>query len=363
MRVLHCADIHLDTSFTGLGADVADKRRAALRQTFSNLVRLAGELKVDALTCGGDLFEDQRTRQDTSSFIAEQLAQLPCPVLLAPGNHDYFHDASPYATQGWPENVHVFREGEFTPFELEGLRIFGIAHTKPKGTGNLLAGFRVPEGTPAIALFHGSERGQLNFQGEGKEDHAPFDEAELAQAGFRFGLLGHFHTPRVTERLVYPGNPEPLTFGELGERGAAEVDLEPEVPVVKIHKLSTYSLSEVQVEVTGCTNSEALVSRCQAVLPGGENSGARLHLVGELDLGLQISRSGLADRLREGGRCVEVVFATRPALDPDTLRRSPDIRGEFYRNLMDRPDRDSELVQAALRAGLEALRGLEPSIL
>ena len=339
------------------------RRRAALRQTFQNVVKLALELKVDALTIGGDLYEDLRSRQDAARFLAEQLGELPFPVLIAPGNHDYWHAGSLYATNDWPDNVHIFSSNQFSPVEVAGHRIFGVAHDKPKGTGNLLAGFKVPDGLPTIALFHGSERGQLPAQGEGKEDHAPFAEAEIAQAGFRFGLLGHFHTPRTTAQLVYPGNPEPLTFGETGERGAAEVDFSPSTPTVKIHPVNTFTLSELEVDVTDCQHSDAVLQRVREALPEGANQGARVRLVGELALGIQLGPSDLIAKMRQEDRCVDVVFACRPALDLEQLKVAPDIRGQFVRGLLERPDFDSELVQSALRAGVEALQGEEPAIL
>ena len=355
--------MHLDAVFRGLGQRPAQRRRAALRRTFQNVVKLAAELKVDALTIGGDLYEDLHSRQDTAKFLAEQLGQLPFPVLIAPGNHDYWHAASLYATQAWPDNVRIFASNQFAPVEVAGYRIFGIAHDKPKGTRNLLEGFRVPDGLPAVALFHGSERGQLPMQEEGKEDHAPFQEVEIAKAGFHFGLLGHFHTPRTTEHLVYPGNPEPLTFGELGVRGAAEVDFGPNTPSVKIHPVNTFTLSDLEVDVTGCQHSEALIQRVVEALPEGADTGTRVRLVGELALGVQVGPTELVRRLREGDRCVDVVFSVRPALDLEQLSQAPDIRGQFVRGLMERPDFESELVQSALRAGVEALRGEEPAIL
>jgi len=363
VRLLHCADIHLDAAFQGLGETMGKRRRAALRQTFQNVVKLALELKVDALTIGGDLYEDLRSRQDAARFLAEQLGQLPFPVLIAPGNHDYWHAGSLYATNDWPSNVRIFSANEFSAVEVGDHRIFGIGHLKPKGTGNLLGSFKVPDGAPAIALFHGSERGQLSAEGVGKEDHAPFSEAEVAKAGFRFGLLGHFHKPRTTDHLVYPGNPEPLTFGEAGDRGAAEVDFGPDTPTVKIHKVNTFTLSDLEVDVTDCQHSDALLGRVREALPAGADHGARVRLVGELALGMQLGPSELVRRLREGDRCVDVVFAARPALDLEQLSKAPDIRGQFVRGLRERDDFESEVVQAALRAGVEALQGEEPSIL
>jgi len=363
VRLLHFADVHLDAAFRGLGPAPARRRRAALRKTLQNIVKLAGELRVDALTVGGDLYEDLRARDDVANLLAEELGQLPFPVLIAPGNHDYWHPGSLYATHSWPENVHIFSSPSFTPFEVGGVRIFGIAHVKPKGTRNLLEGFQVPDGGSAVALFHGSERGQLPMQEEGKEDHAPFNEEEIARSGFRYGLLGHFHTPRTTEHLVYPGNPEPLTFGEVGVRGAAEVDFSPAVPSVKIHQVNTFTISDVEVDVTGCQHSEALVKRVEEALPAGADTGTRVRLVGELALGVQLGPSELRRRLREGERCVDVIDSTRTALDLEQLSRAPDVRGQFIRGLMKRPDFESDLVQTALRAGVEALQGQEPAIL
>ncbi len=363
VKLLHCADVHLDAVFRGLGPSVAQRRRAALRQTFQNIVRLARDLQVDALTIGGDLYEDLHSRPDTARFLAEQLGGLSCPVLISPGNHDYWHPGSLYATNDWPDNVRIFDSNRFTAVEVAGHRIFGVAHDKPKGTGSLLAGLQVPDGPPAVALFHGSERGLMQIQEEGKEDHGPFAEPEIAKSGFCFGLLGHFHKPRSTARLVYPGNPEPLTFGEEGVRGAAEVEFGSGTPRVKIHQVNTFTLQDREVDVTGCRHSEALVDLVRESLPRGSDTGVRVRLVGEMALGLQLGPSELLRQLREGDRCVDVVFATRPALDLEQLSLAPDIRGQFVRGLRERADFDSEVVQAALRAGVEALQGEEPALL
>ena len=72
MRLLHCADVHLDTSFVGLGEAVARRRRAAIRRTFQRVIDLALEKEVDALTIGGDLYEDLRSQRDTAQFLQQE---------------------------------------------------------------------------------------------------------------------------------------------------------------------------------------------------------------------------------------------------------------------------------------------------
>lgn len=361
--MLHCADVHLDTAFAGLGIPVARRRRQAIRTAFQQVVDLALAEGVDALTIGGDLYEDERVRQDTAEFLRQQLGRLSCPVLIAPGNHDYWHPGSLHATVRWPDHVTVFSRPEFTAFDVAGMRILGAAHVQPKGTQNLLQGLRPVRGTPAVALFHGSERGQLAWQEKGKEDHAPFAEEEIAKAGLRYALLGHFHTPRSTPHLVYPGNPEPLTFGEEGQRGPVLVDFGANPPLVETRPVAVYHLNDVEVEATGCLHSEALLERIEGALPAEPTTGTRVRVVGDLSPGVRMGTTELLERLRRGDRCVELVMDARPALDLDDLRQAPDARGQFVRALMARPDFESELVQAALAAGLDALRGEEPRLL
>ncbi|HUY54598.1 MAG TPA: DNA repair exonuclease [Candidatus Nanopelagicaceae bacterium] len=360
MRLLHCSDVHLDTAFAGLGPAVARRRRAGVRRAFTRIVDLALEQRVDALTIGGDLYEDLRSQRDTAQFLQQQFSRLSCPVLIAPGNHDYWHPGSIYAREKWPENVTVFKTAEFTPVEVAGVRIFGAAHIQPKGTKDLLGQFKAAKDGPAIALFHGSERGQLPFQGEGKEDHAPFSEDEIVKAGFQYGLLGHFHTPRSTTRVIYPGNPEPLTFGEVGERGAALIDFANLPPAVEIRKVSTFTLTDIEVDVTGCLHSEAVLDRIGEVLSRDPDSGTRVRLVGEVASGVRLGPTELLERLRQDDVCVDLVIDARPALDLEALSLAPDARGQFVRALLARNDSDSDLVRQALLVGLDALRGEAP---
>jgi len=361
MRVLHCADLHLERPFPGLPDPWPGRRRQAIRDALRRIARLAGELQVDALTIAGDLFEDDRARIDTGAFLAETFASVPCPVLIAPGNHDYWHAGSTYARQAWPPNVHVFRTRTLTAVELKGLRIFGAAHVQPRGTPDLLTGVRVPEGTPAVALFHGAEVGQLQFEEAGKGEHAPFAEVEIEQAGFAYALCGHYHRPRVTPHLCYPGNPEPLAFGETGTAGAALIDLASRPPAVTMHRVATFAAADVTVDVSGCTHRDAVLDRVRRALPAGDRIAVRVHCQGELLPTVAVTGRQLEQQL-ESDHCIQVDWAVRPQLDLAVLLHAPDVRGEFVRGLHDRPDRDGPLVQRALLAGLRALAGEDPGL-
>jgi hypothetical protein len=134
-------------------------------------------------------------------------------------------------------------------------------------------------------------------------------------------------------------------------------------PAVEVVDVATFTLTETSLDVTGCLHSEALLDRISESLPRGQDSGTRVHLEGELSTGVRATRTELLEQLRQGDACVDLVFEARPAIDLEALRQAPDARGQFVRALVARPDFDSELVQAALLAGLDALRGEEPALL
>ena len=71
MRLLHFADLHLDTPFKWAKPQHAHQRRRALRTTLETICRLAEERQVDALTCAGDLYEHDRFTPDTAKFLRD----------------------------------------------------------------------------------------------------------------------------------------------------------------------------------------------------------------------------------------------------------------------------------------------------
>ena len=143
------------------------------------------DLEADALFCGGDLYEHERAGRDTAEFLRQTFASLdPIPIYLAPGNHDWYGPDSLYSRVEWSSNVHVFSESALRPVELEtGVTLWGAAHCAPANTGNFLDGFQAEGSGVHLALFHGAENSWFSQQGEGKQPHAPFDAAQIADAG------------------------------------------------------------------------------------------------------------------------------------------------------------------------------------
>lgn len=297
LRLLLFSDLHLDAAFGWAPRPVARRRRQALRDTLVRIVALADEVDADAILCGGDLYEHERFTPDTAAFLQRTFGATDRRIVVAPGNHDWFGPGSLYVHVGWPPNVTVFHQDRLTPLELaDGLTLWGAAHRKPAGTAGFLdRGFRADRGGVNLALFHGSERSGLAFEDDGKQPHAPFDAAQLDAAGIDHALLGHFHRPKAAERHTYPGNPDPLTFGEDATRGAVVIDVHGDGTVDREWRVVAVSQAvDVALDVTGCRSIQEVRDRARAELERYEGC-VRLTVGGELAADVELHLDDLAD--------------------------------------------------------------------
>jgi len=361
MRLLHFADLHLDTPFRWAPPELARARRVGLRTTLTRIATLADEAQVDALTCGGDLYEQELFTPDTAAYLHDTFAALaPMPVLLAPGNHDWLGPDSLYRQVDWSPNVHVFTADRLTPYELtDGVTIWGAAHRAPANTPGFLDGFTARSGGADVhlALFHGSERGTLAVQEQGKVPHAPFRAEQVAQAGLTHALVGHFHTPRDAATYTYPGNPDPLAFGETGERGAVLVTVGAGGQVsTERHGVATAQVHDQTVDVTGLRHSSEVRDQVLAAVDGLTGA-VRVTLTGDLAPDVDLRLDDLA------AACPPHLDALVPRLgrlgvtyDVEHLASEPTVRGQFVRDVL-AADLQEDQRRRVLVTGLRALDG------
>ena len=360
LKIVHFADLHLDARFAWAGAvgDASRRRRQGLRDALRSIVDLTREVDADALFSGGDLYEYDLVTHDTAEFLRETFARIaPIRVFLAPGNHDWYGPESLYAKTRWSDNVHVFREPRLRAVKLaEGVTLWGGAHSQPAGTGNFLAGFRAPEDGVQLALFHAAENTGFAEQGEGKGRHAPFDADELAAAGIHHAFLGHYHRPKDAERHTYPGNPEPLAFGEDGIRGAVVATLGEDGRITSERRsVATTQAHDIELDVTGCASRQAVRDRLVERINGLEGV-ARVTLSGELDSRVDLHKEDVKDTLDGFDAALVRVGDLRAGYDIDAIRQESTVRGQFVADVLDSNLPEDEQ-RRVLAAGLRALDG------
>ena len=365
VKVVHFSDLHLDSTFTWAGAssDAARRRRQALRDTLRRIVELARAEEADALLCGGDLYEQDRAGPDTAEFLRQTFATIdPIPVYLAPGNHDWYGPDSLYALVGWSPNVRVFCEPALRPMPLaDGVTLWGAAHCARANTDNFLDGFRAEGPGVHLALFHGAENSWFSEQGEGKQPHAPFDASQIAEAGLAHAFLGHYHRPKDAERHTYPGNPDPLEFGEDGERGAvvATIDAAGRTTSER-HVVAQTAVHDMEIDISSYTSQQQIRDAIAEQVDGIEGF-ARLTVRGEVAPDISVTESDLRDAMPAFDAVQIRLGELRPGYDFEKLRGEPTVRGQFVADVMDEgldPDEERRVLVAGLRA-LDGRRDLE----
>ncbi|MGC8461108.1 MAG: metallophosphoesterase family protein [Candidatus Dormibacteria bacterium] len=378
--ICHFSDLHLERSFArhGTVSATARHRRAGLRDALEAICTLANARACDALTIGGDLFDDESATVETGQFLTTLLGSLaPMRVFIAPGNHDPYINGSLYMTMDWPSNVHIFTAPELHPIRLtESLVLWGLAHPDHMWEGNPLSGPTLePSNDVHLALFHGAERSWLAGI-EGKSKHGPFAAADIQRKGFVGALCGHYHSYRLDRDsgLLYPGTPEPLAVDETGDHGPTIVTVADNgeftcelVPLQKWHAL------ECTVDIT---SSSSLSSLTSVVLTGIQDAlGHRdpqrtilqLDLIGTLPSYMALDCDVLHQTIIHSIPLATLTIRTRtqPALDLDSLMKEHTVRGRFVGTVLseieahDREDPEREMLERALKYGLNALQGNE----
>ncbi len=222
IKLLHAADFHLDSAFSSLSPEQAVQRRREQRQA---LALLSAECRgCDLVLLAGDLFDSARVYGDTIDALKAFFASLKAEVFIAPGNHDFVAGGSPYLSEDWGENVHIFTKNRIECVHLEEFHcdVYGAGFTGAEAP-NLLHGFRVrdPETLNLMAL-HGDLQPNSPYD--------PLTPEDIAASGLHYLALGHIHAGFVKRFgqtvCAMPGCLMGRGFDECGEKGALRVTLE-----------------------------------------------------------------------------------------------------------------------------------------
>lgn len=192
LRIAHASDIHLDSDYFGGADNIAS--RDYYKSVFEDLLALIQSQSPDLFLLPGDLFDSNRATDETIRWAMDQLAALPFPVIMIPGNHDCLEEGAIYHRHDFSTlpNVDMLtsEEGETREIPELGVTIWGkgmVAHT-PKFKP--LADLPPPrDGWWNVAMGHGIyvARGGMSFRS------SPVEAAQIHDSGYHYIALGHHH--------------------------------------------------------------------------------------------------------------------------------------------------------------------------
>ena len=392
LKFLQLSDLHLDRSFSGgklkLPFDKAEQRRRELREILAKAIETARSENVEVILIPGDLWEEEELSPDTVQFTLERLGTAGIPVIITPGNHDYFAPASHYSnniikahfSREWPLNVTIFTEYELSTITVPGLddvAVTGLAyHSNLAVQGRKLAEKVIRANASIhIALIHGSRDDAIP---PGKMRTLPFSEAELLAQPFDYTAIGHYHRRSEFKdasdrfRAAYAGSTAALSIEEEGEHGALIGTVRTGgilFDELKFRRLDNRQIHAIQLDVSGLQHVHAVETRIKSLLiekGTSPNDMIYIELTGTYPQGNRIALGddfirglGWHCRVDASGLLQEWSSATPDSLNPRTTEAL--FRTRIQKMMEDAADRGDQAevrrLQNAMYYGLDALHG------
>ena len=355
MRILHAADLHLDSAFAGLAEEKAALLRQESRDILRRMVDWANDHAVDVMLLSGDLFDSDRMYSQTARTLAQALARFRGRIFVSPGNHDFYAPGSGYDAVDWPENVHIFTSRRPQTVLLRSLNasVTGAAFTAAEEWEPFDgASFSGGDAPIRLGVLHGEVT-----RGESKYRAIP--PAEIEKTNLTYLALGHVHRCAGVQRAgntayAYPGCLPGRGFDETGDKGFLYGEITPEKVELEFIPFAPRRYQSVTADITDRDPADAVR---QALDPDCGQDICRVLLTGSRRE--NFSLSALTSELSGLCAALELTDETYPEEDIWARCGEDSLRGLFLQNLRARYDGADEeekrqLLQAA-RFGLAAL--------
>ena len=364
MKLIHCADLHLDSKLhTHLDGKRAKRRRDELLRNFERLADYAAGNGVEAVLISGDLFDrDTVSALARSTVLAVIGAHPDIRFYYLRGNHDVTdclgglgRDASKM-----PENLFLFgnRWKTYSEGKDGGIAVSGIELTRENCTAAQLS-LRTDPARFNIVMLHGQAGGSDGV----------ISLSALRGRGIDYLALGHIHAYKkapLDSRGVYcyPGCLEGRGFDECGPHGFVLLDVNEKTGAME-HRFVPFAqrtLFALQTDVSGCLTTAQMKDLVEDTLRAAgctDRDMADVTLCGELDVDCEKDIGYLRTSLEEAFFFARLRDETTLRIDLDDYLYDESLRGEFVRLVMADPTVLSEDKTAVIRCGFKAMDGEE----
>ena len=370
-KIIHTADIHLDSPFSLFDVQKAHERKNERREVFFSLIKYAENEKADMMLIAGDLFDSEFVTKNTVGLLCEKFASVPsCKFVIAPGNHDPASEKSPYLKSVFPDNVYIFdrpwiEKKEFPDINVD---VYGFGCTGEIFEDNPVRD-HIQTDPERINIFIG----HVDMLGTKPESCPTMTEDEIARTGCDYAALGHIHKGTEVKKAgktcyAYSGCLEGGSFDECGAKGAIVLNITKSARSIAQTDFSYVRFSrrryeKIEIDATGANSCDDIKSRIRSAAAEknfGRDVLLRVYLTGRVapEVTLHPERVKSDDA---GTYYLEIIDKTAPLLSYEELKSDISIRGALFRELLPKlesPDeKERALAEQALKYGLGALAG------
>jgi len=354
LKFIHCADLHIDSPFKGVG-NVNPELQSILCnstfETFNRIITIAIENKVDFVLIAGDIYECENKSLRAQFKFREGLLRLlesGIQSYIVYGNHDPLNSWS--ATLKDVDGIHIFGdELKCEVFEKNGTalaKIYGVSFGRADTIDNLALRFPEADGdVPCIGLLHANVGGRLD------DPYSPCTVEDLSSKKMDYWALGHVHAFEIIKKanpaIVYPGCSQSRNATETGGKGCCLVTLKAgQDPNIQFISTDFVRYAQSDVDISDCSSIDetvdSILARCHDVSAGfnGCHAIIRLSLKGRTSLHNELKKDGviqdITDRIRKiMERIKPIIWLEKLSLNTakpyevDVLRQGKDFNADI----------------------------------
>lgn len=357
MRIIHCADLHLDSKMeSNLNKEQATLRRLELVETYERLVDYAHENQVRAILIAGDLFDKTHVRKDTKRRVIEQIVAHPeIDFYYLKGNHDR-SDFMEEGIDDIPSNFHMFTDEGWMSYDCDGVVISGM-EINAANVATMPQRLVLDSANTNIVMLHGQ---QSDY--DGKDGAEIVNTTALKGKFIDYLALGHVHKyihDQLDERGVYcyPGCLEGRGFDEIGDKGFVLLEIEDGRIESEFIPFAKRRLHEIQVEVTPDMDLQATVAAAKELLEDVDPQDlVKFIITGERELDDELDVVRFVRLFENKYFFVKCYDRTKTLVDYDSFLYDKSLKGEFVR-LVQSQDLDEEEKAKIIEIGIKAIMG------
>lgn len=367
MRIIHCADLHLDSKLTShLPLPVARQRRIELLQTFQNMVRYADTNGVEAIIIAGDLFDSKNTSALARNTVYQALIDYPqIQFYYLKGNHDA--DSFLASLDQVPDNLYMF-DHEWTYYHAGSLGatrivIAGIELSR-ENADRIDQSLALSPDAFNIVVLHGQEANAIV-----KHRAENINLKALRNKGIDYLALGHIHKykqAKLDHRGVYcySGCLEARGFDEIGDHGFVLLEIDENLRTFSHQFIpaAQRQFYQQEVDISGCLTTGQMIDKIRQDLEKtGISQGdmLKLVLIGQIDISAEKNLAMIDYNFKDKFFLFKLSDQTKWQVNYQDYRLDQSLKGEFVRLVELKTDISQDQKAAIIQYGLLALAGEE----
>lgn len=355
MKIIHCADLHLNSRIENIPTPKAKIRREEIMRSFEKLCEYAVDNNVAAVILAGDIFDtNSNGAKVRERFLHAIKVSEPVDFLYLKGNHDdgQIFDENDVI----PNNLKFFTD-EWTTFSYGNTDIVGVNFTADNNE-IIYSSLNLDKDKQNIVVLHGQTAAYNSSDG-----FYVVNLPKLKDKNIDYLALGHVHLRSMNKldtrgTYAYCGALDGRGFDELGVKGFYLIHVDDGKISPEFIEFSSRIIYEYTFNVEKYTDFFALKDDVYITLKKDLMNSALVKVVlkGGRNLDFNLDINSLSFLLNEYFFFAKIDDKTELIVNKEDYLLDKSVRGEFVRAVCD-SELEDEMKKKVILCGLNALKG------